>query len=118
MHPQNATLDGNTRPAPINLTCEPIPENSSDFEGTVTTEWRKFHRQEDLEYFIQNCSDFPENCTNSFRDEVLKNNNEYMLSDYSVTIMNPENNQAWFVPSFTVNNSDTFSAPDIVLYRE
>ena len=116
MHPQNATIDedGNS-PGPITLTCEPVPVVNVQFESTLKIQWRKFSRMEDLTYFIGNCSNCTTNCTNIYREEVVESEDGYNL-----TIMTPESNQAWFVPSFSTGNSScTFVvAPYTYLYRK
>lgn len=119
MYPQNATVDGSTNPAPVTLSCEPVPvqENASELVGDVTMEWRRFSQLEDLHNFVQNCSVSPENCGNCSKNAVVPANEEYLITDYNLTIMNPQRNQVWLVPSFTFNNGSTYPAPYTFLYR-
>ena len=117
MHPQNATMNGDA----INLTCTPVPVNPAEFEGNVTIEWWQFSQFIDLQYFIQNCSRFPENCSNNFRNEdhlIEGGSGDFTLTEYNLTIDNPANNQHWFMPSFTVNDNYTYLAPYTFLYRK
>ena len=121
MHPQNATIDedGNS-PGPITLTCEPVPVVDVQFESTPKIQWRKFSQMEDLTYFIGNCSNCTTNCTNRYTDQMVESGDGFMMAGYNLTIMTPESNQAWFVPSFSTGNSDcTFVvAPYTYLYRK
>ena len=116
MHPQNATMDGGA----VNLTCTPVPISTADFDGNVTMDWRQFSNLEDLQYFIQNCSSFPGNCSDIYRgeDHLIGDGGDFTWTEYNLTINNPANNQRWFVPSFTINNSHTYLAPYTFLSRK
>jgi hypothetical protein len=115
-HPINGSQDQDS------LTCEPVPVNSEDFKGNVTTEWRQFSTLEELQDFFRNCSDSPEDCTNynhsgEYRIKnselfTLMNNNETLIFD------DPARTRGWYVPSFTVNDNLTYVAPYTFLYRK
>jgi hypothetical protein len=117
MHP----LDGGGND-PVSLTCEPVPVNRADFEGSMTIEWRRFLLLKGLQDFVQNCSVSPEDCTNyNYSGEYLiQNGTEFKLMNNSETliIVNPARTRGWYVPSFTVNNSLTYVAPYTFLYRK
>ena len=118
MHPVDATTSSD---AEVSLSCVPVPVNPADFEGNVTIEWRRFSRLEELQYFVRNCSDSPENCSSHFGDDnylIPKLNSEFRQTDYNLTIINPASSRAWYVPSFTVNGSRTYVAPYTFLYRK
>ena len=117
MHPVDASTSSD---AQVSLACVPVPVNPANFEVNATIEWRRFSRLEELQYFVQNCSVSPENCSGYFRDEdyliELPRLNSEM--DHNLTIINPASSRAWYVPSFTVNGSRTYVAPYTFLYRK
>ncbi len=117
MHPLNVTT-GVSSP----LSCEPVPVNPADFvKGNVTIVWRRFSMLEKLQYFVQNCSDSPEECSNFYSSEdylIKKNSSGFDPVDYNLTIDNTANIRAWYVPSFTVNDNLTYVAPYTFLYRK
>ena len=122
MHPQNATVNGDVSPGPVTLTCEPVPVNLGAIynEGNITMEWRRFFQLEKLQDFIRNCSNSSADCSNYSRDEnhLIGNSSEFRLSGYNLTVVNPARNQAWFIPSFTVDGNHTYLAPYTFLYRK
>ena len=111
MQPQNATMIGTDNPRePVTLTCEPV---STMAEAMV--EWRKFTSTNQMEEYINTCSG--SSCCRRSSIAAIRSDVNFTVVDYNLTIMQPEMNHAWFVPSFVIRNC-TYIAPGTYLYRK
>ena len=114
MQPQNATV-----PLPaISVACEPVStrhtSNMSLSETNVT--WLRFTVEDELQQYINNCSSgCCGNSTTVFRVDSQSAN--FSVVGYNLTIMRPEGNHAWYIPTFEVGGC-TRVAPGTYLYRK
>ena len=121
LFPRNATLDtGVDTLDPLTLTCDPVSTNytSSLNWSESTIVWRRFTAMADVQEFIDNCSrSCDSGCVNSTAVRVTTGDSGYTLTGYDLTIMNPQNNHAWFVPTFEFT-SCIYVARETYLYRK
>ena len=121
LFPRNATLDtGVDTLDPLTLTCDPVSTNytSSLNWSESTIVWRRFTAITDVQEFIDNCSrSCDSGCVNSTATRVTAGDSGYTLAGYDLTIMNPQDNRAWFVPTFEFT-SCIYVGRETYLYRK